>query len=166
MRKTLLTDAMWTAFCDATGVTDDDYDVIAFAQGSGFETKLVELVLAGKKRATVNLMRNYVGEDKLPVIGGYVVTVDGEGIPRCIWRSIELRVGRLDSVDDKFAWDEGEGDRTRDWWLDSHRRFYAAQAVKNDLEMHDGLETVFERFTVVWPPEVADASLVIRLPQD
>jgi hypothetical protein len=25
------------------------------------------------------------------------------------------------------------------------------------FQMHDEIETVFERFTVVWPPEIADA---------
>jgi uncharacterized protein YhfF len=130
-------------------ITDTNYDVVAFGGSIGLETKLAELVLAGRKRATANLLRNFVGEEKLPVIGGSVVTVDGDGKPRCIWRITELRIGRIDSVDDAFAWDEGEGDRTRDWWLDAHRRLYAA---------HGDVKTVFERFTMVWPPEAADSA--------
>ena len=156
MQRTPLTDAMWSAFCQAANITQDHYDVVAFAQGSGHETELAELVVSGRKRATVNLMRNYLAGDPLPVIGGYVVTVDGDGTPRCIWRSIELRVGPLNSVDEQFAYDEGEGDRTRAWWLAAHCRFYTTEAARKNLEFDDSLEAVFERFKVVWPLEIAD----------
>lgn len=160
MKKTALTDAMWAAFRAATGTPQDTYDVVAFARGSGKETELAELVLAGRKRATVNLIRNYLAGEPLPIIGGYVITLDGESNPRCIWRTVELRVGPLNSVDDQFAYDEGEGDRTREWWLAAHRREYAAQAAKENLPFDDTLEAVFERFAVVWPPELSDPSLV------
>jgi uncharacterized protein YhfF len=161
MRKTPLTDAMWAAYRGATGLQHDDYAVVAFGNGTGFETKLAELVLVGRKRATASLLRGFAldGEEP-PVLGGHVVTVDREGNPRCIWRTTELRVGRLDSVDDAFAWDEGEGERTREWWLDAHRRLYAARAARDHFEFHDGMQTVFERFTVVWPPDVADSGKV------
>ena len=68
--------------------------------------------------------------------------------------SHEIRIGRLDSVDDAFAWDEGEGDRTRDWWLDAHRGFFRRRLPH--VTDFDALPTVFERFTVVWPPALAD----------
>ena len=146
MQKIVLTDAMWAAFRAATGIPQDTYDVVAFARGSGKETELAELVLAGPKRATVSLMRNYLAGEPLPIIGGYVVTVDGESNPRCIWRTMELRVGPLNSVDDQFAYDEGEGDLTRERRLAAHRREYAAQAAKQNLPFDDTLEAAFERF--------------------
>lgn len=59
MRKTLLTDAMWAAYRGATGLQHDDYAVAAFGNGTGFETKLAELVLAGRKRATAGLLRRW-----------------------------------------------------------------------------------------------------------
>ena len=150
MDRTLLTDRMWAEFCSATGISTKSYDVVAFASGSGAETELAELVLAGRKRATVNLLRNYE-HDPLPVIGGYVVTVDGEGYPRCIWQTIELRLGPLNSVDEQFAYDEGEGDQTREWWLAAHSKHFAAQAAEAGYEFDDTMEAVFERFRVVWP---------------
>src|SRR6267378_1319643 len=62
----------------------------------------------------------------------------------------------LNSVDERFAWDEGEGERTRDWWLSAHRRFFGRRAAAQGFQMHDEIETMFERFEVVWPPEIAD----------
>ena len=82
--------------------------------------------------------------------------VDGEHRPRAIWRTTDIRIGPLSSVDEQFAWDEGEGDRTRDWWLAAHRRFFARVAAARGFDMHDAIETVFERFEVLWPPEIAD----------
>ncbi len=60
------------------------------------------------------------------------------------------------SVDEAFAWDEGEDDRTRASWLDEHRAFFGRLAERGGFPMHDDIETVFERFQVVWPPKIAD----------
>jgi hypothetical protein len=51
----------------------------------------------------------------------------------------------------RLAWDEGEGDRTRDRWLDVHRRYFARQASREGFEIDDDIPTVFERFETVWP---------------
>jgi hypothetical protein len=60
-----------------------------------------------------------------------------------------------------FAWDEGEGDRTRAWWLDAHRGYFARQATREGFELDGDILTVFERFEVVWPLDVA---VVLPLP--
>jgi uncharacterized protein YhfF len=115
-------------------------------------------VVAGTKRAAASLMRDYAdGRLPLPAVGDFVVVVDGAGAPRCIWRTTEIEIKPLDTVDARFAWDEGEGDRTIDWWLAAHRRYFARKAARDGFEMHDAIEAVFERFTVVWPPAIADS---------
>ena len=88
--------------------------------------------------------------------GSHWVACDGKGRPRLVMRSVELRVGPVNSVDEAFAYDEGEGERTRDWWLDAHRGFWQRSCARMGLEYDDTMEAVFERFTVVWPPEHAD----------
>jgi uncharacterized protein YhfF len=119
--------------------------------------ELVALVLAGTKRATAALVADFAAEgEPLPRIGGHWVACDGAGVPRCVLRSVDLRLGPLASVDDAFAWDEGEGERTRDSWLAVHLNYFArTQAARGEV-WSDDLEVVFERFSVVWPPEFAD----------
>jgi uncharacterized protein YhfF len=73
-----------------------------------------------------------------------------------VLRTTELRIGRLDSVDDASAQDEGEGDRTRAGWLAGHLRCSTRTLAAPGRSWDDGLEVVFERFRVVRPPEVAD----------
>ena len=69
---------------------------------------------------------------------------------------ISRRTSKPRKVDEAFAWDEGEGDRTRDWWLDAHHRYFARQAMREGFEIDDEILTVFERFEVVWLLDVAD----------
>jgi uncharacterized protein YhfF len=109
------------------------------------------------KRATAGLVRQFGPDgEPPPAVGGYAVLLDGADRPRAIWRTTSLRVGPLNSVDERFAWDEGEGERTREWWLAAHRRFFERRAAEQGFQMHDQIETMFERFVVVWPLEIAD----------
>ena len=156
--KTVATEVFWQDFVRHAGLGATDYQVVAFGDNSGMATELAALVVAGTKRATASLMRDYAdGRLPLPGVGDFVVVVDGGGAPRCIWRTVEIEIKPLNAVDARFAWDEGEGDRTLDWWLAAHRRYFARQAARDGFEMHDAIETVFERFTVVWPLTIADS---------
>ncbi|MEM8914769.1 MAG: ASCH domain-containing protein [Pseudomonadota bacterium] len=155
-RKTDRTDAFWRDFGHAHHV-DADYDVVVFGNSPAMATELADLVVAGPKRATAGLVRDFEqGAEPLPVVGGYVVLVDGQGSPRAVWQTTEVRIGALSSVDEAFAWDEGEGDRTRNDWLRLHRAYFEAQAKEEGFDFDDSIETVFERFKVVWPRDLAD----------
>jgi hypothetical protein len=76
------------------------------------------------------------------------------GMPSVYRRTTEVAIKPLSQVDETFARDEGEGDRTRDWWIDAHRRYFARQAGREGFEIDDEILTVFERFEVVWPLDV------------
>jgi uncharacterized protein YhfF len=155
--RSSLTEEFWREYRNAAGLHHDDYDVVAFGDGPGMATELAELTVAGIKRATAGLVRQFGPAGEAPaILGSHVVLLDGAGQPRAIWRTTEIRVGPLNSVDERFAWDEGEGERTREWWLAAHRRFFGRWAEAQGFHMHDEVETVFERFTVVWPAEIAD----------
>ncbi len=49
----------------------------------------------------------------------------------------------LNEVDDAFAWDEGEGDRTRRWWEAAHWEYFSTQARREGFEMRAAIEAVF-----------------------
>jgi len=154
--KTPDVQAFWQAYKAAAGLAHDRFEVIAFGDSSAMADELADLVVNGPKRATAGLLRDFtLGREAMPEVGEHVMVVDGKGVPHCIWRTTEVTVKPLIEVDDAFAWDEGEGDRTRDDWLAGHRRYFERQAAREGFEFHDRIETVFERFTVVWPPEAA-----------
>ena len=61
----------------------------------------------------------------------------------------DVRIGPLSSVDDAFAWDEGEGDRTTlFYWLDAHTRYFSRTLPAAGLAFHPDIPVVFERFAV------------------
>ena len=106
--------------------------------------------------------RSYAADgDPLPRIGAHWVACDGSGAPRVVLRTHELRVGPLDSVDAQFAWDEGEYDRSLESWLDGHRRFFQRECARIGIGFSDRLEVVFERFSIVWPSELADLEALV-----
>jgi len=140
-------DAFLATHPDASPLTA----VEAFGDSREMANELLGLVLRGIKTATASLVDEYVSEDEpLPPIGGYWVACDGDGTPRAILRTVELRVGPIDSVDDAFAFDEGENDRTRASWLEGHTRFWQRTTASAERPFTESSEVLFERFEVVW----------------
>jgi uncharacterized protein YhfF len=136
---------------------EEEPPVEQFGDHAALADELLDLVLAGTKRATAGLVVDFAHEDEpLPRIGGHWIVCDGAGRPRAILRTTELRLGPLASVDDAFAWDEGEDDRTRASWLREHLAYFTRTQQARGEAWADDLEVVFERFRVVWPPDVAD----------
>ena len=160
MKKTAAADNYWADFVSATSIVDDGYTVVVLGEGAAMAAELAGLVVSGRKRATASLRRDYgAGKDPLPQPGDFVMVVDSGGRPSCIWRTTEIVVKSLIACDDAFAWDEGEGDRSRDWWLSAHRAYFSAQARREGFAMSDTIETVFERFEVVWPPGIDELTI-------
>ena len=64
LKKTPVTDEFWAEFTLVSGTKDADYTVVAFGDTAELADKLVALVLAGTKRATASLVRDYASGDE------------------------------------------------------------------------------------------------------
>jgi uncharacterized protein YhfF len=152
--------AFWAAYVAATGVRGEPLEAFGFGDCAEMADELADLVLAGTKRATVGPVAEYAVNAATggaqPQVGDHSVVLRGDGTPVAVIRTTDVRVGPLSSVDEQFAWDEGEGERTRDWWLAAHRRFFGRTFAARGWEYDDDLEVVFERFVVVWPSDRVD----------
>jgi uncharacterized protein YhfF len=151
--RTPAVQAYWQNFCRAHVVSPDQrYDVFAFGDSPALADELLALVLAGPKRATAALVLDFErAGDPLPERDLYSVVLDGRGEPRCIIRTTEATVQPFDRVDARFAWDEGEGDRTLASWLEAHRPYFTRQCASWDVSFDEHMPVVFERFELVWP---------------
>jgi uncharacterized protein YhfF len=144
--------AFWESFRQACGVDAGDYDTFAFGDSAEMADELARLVADGPKRATAGLLLDYErDQEPVPRPGALSVVLDGRGAPVCVIRTTQVEVKPLHQVDEAFAWDEGEGDRTLAWWLDAHRRFFRRRCADLGVPFSDDLPTVFERFELVWP---------------
>ena len=98
-----------------------DYETFSFGDSPELANELVELVLAGTKRATCWAESQGLLSAE---VGKLMVALDGYGVPRAVLRTLELNKRRFDEVDEAFAFDEGEGDCSLRFWRDAHKRYF------------------------------------------
>jgi uncharacterized protein YhfF len=143
-------EAFWAGYVEATGATGP-YTAWGFGEPTMPElmTKLGLLVRDGPKRATTARLDDYEASgDPIPQPGDHSVILDGEGHPICIIRTTSVEVRPYAEVDDDYAWDEGEGDRSLADWRRGHERYFADVGTPID----PSTPLVLERFAKVWPP--------------
>jgi uncharacterized protein YhfF len=151
------TDAFFRAFRTDARVETEAYSVAAFGDSAAMADEMLGLVLAGIKRATTSLARDYGGDrPPVPRAGDLAVLVDGRNKPRCVLRVTQSTVQPLGAVDDDFPWDAGEGTQSRADWLAARRTYFQRQAEREGFALADDEAVVFARFTVVWPRLFAD----------
>jgi uncharacterized protein YhfF len=92
----------------------------AFGDSATLANELLELVLKGTKTATCSTE----DEPNISTPGERWIVLDGQGDPKCVIESIEVTFRRYSEVDAKFAFDEGEGDRSLAYWREAHRLYF------------------------------------------
>ncbi|HWL45807.1 MAG TPA: ASCH domain-containing protein [Ilumatobacter sp.] len=113
--------------------------------------ELIGLVVDGPKRATAGALADHESSgEPLPFVGMLSIATDGQGRARALLRTTDVRIGPLSSVDDAFAWDEGEGDRTRADWLAAHTGYFQRYLPTIGVVFDADMPTVFERFEVLY----------------
>jgi uncharacterized protein YhfF len=146
----------WDAFC-ATLPSDkrlskDAYDAWGFGDSAAMADELGDLVRRGVKTATASLYWEYEAEDEpLPEIGQRSIILDGQGNPLCIIVTTEVFVRPFNQFDAQFAYDEGEGDRSLDYWRDGHWAFFSRACAAIGRTPEETMLVVGERFRVVYP---------------
>jgi uncharacterized protein YhfF len=135
----------WRRFVAATGV-DGPHTAWGFGNTAEMATTLGLLVRDGPKRATASLRSWYDDGEPMPRPGDLSVILDGGGEPLCVIRTTAVEVRRFGDVDAEFAWTEGEGDRSLEFWRDAHISFFTA----GGRPLSEDTEVVLERFELLW----------------
>ena len=131
---------------------NEPYQVWYFGHSTEMAKELVELVIAGTKTATASLAKmNEIEPEKAPVNHGYSVVTDFEGEPMCIIQTAEIRHLPFNEVDANFAFDEGEGDQSLDYWRGVHWDYFAREAAENGFEFDETSIVCCERFRLLFP---------------
>lgn len=126
------------------------FSVWAFGNTPELADELLELVLARTKTATCGSVAAYeVEEEPLPKVGDISVVTDSRGIPRALIRTTEAVVKPFGEVDEQFARDEGEGDRSYEFWRSAHEKVFAAEAKETGVPFSPDLPVVCERFELI-----------------
>jgi uncharacterized protein YhfF len=117
----------------------------SFGDSPEMADELLALVLEGTKTATCGAFGDYgPGGEAMPAVGRRDVVLDGQGRRAAVIETVEIELRRYDEVDERFAHDEGEGDRTLAWWRDAHRGYFERTGgFSPDMQL------VCERFRLV-----------------
>lgn len=153
MSRTEAVQNFWEEFRRAHPEIDPEtrFQTWYFGLGSADARELCDLVLRGVKTGTASLPWEY--EDKpedAPVVGGYSVVTDYEGVPQCVVRTIELRVVPFDEVDAEFAASEGEGDLSLDYWRRVHWDYFSRRCAALGKEATGKMPVNCERFRLLY----------------
>jgi uncharacterized protein YhfF len=127
------------------------FQVWYFGLGHEDALELCKLVLQGKKTATASLV--WECEEKpetAPVIDGYSVVTDFEGNPQCVVRTTEIRILPFNEVDAEFAFDEGEGDQSLDYWREAHWDYFSRRCADLGKAPTPEMPVVCERFELLY----------------
>lgn len=109
-----------------------------------------ELIRIGQKTATCSLNYWYEsGEEPMPTVGHLQVVVDWNGKPICIIETDSVETCKYNEVTAEFAYAEGEGDSSLEWWREAHWRFFAAECLALDIKPNEDMVLVLELFHVV-----------------
>lgn len=152
MQKTPQVKTFWQNFCEASGTNaDTSYQVWFFGNSSEMARELAELVISGKKTATASLVAvNKITPEIAPIADGYSVVTDFEGNPFGVIQTTEIRHLPFDEVDAQFAFDEGEGDQTLEYWRDVHWQYFKKEAAELNIEFNEKSLICCERFKLLF----------------
>ena len=148
-------DRYWAQFLRAQprGSTPPATYLEAFSFGTSRESAnlIAALVIEGVKTATGSLQWVYEAEGKpIPKPGDLSIVTDGEGQPVCIIEDTEIRIVPFDEVDEMFAWDGGEEDRSLESWRRIYWDYIVLECARIHTEPGPKVPLVCERFRVVY----------------
>lgn len=128
------------------------YIVSQFADTPEAATSVGKLVRDGIKTTTSTLVWGLEhNHEHLPEVGMIEIIVDGNNDPLCITELMEVTVRPFNAVDEQFAFEYGEGDRTLDFWLTDNWEFLSRECIEIGHKPSRTMPIAFQRFRVLYP---------------
>lgn len=153
MNKSDSIEKFWQKFCAENSEINpnESYEVWFFHHNRESSKKLAQLVVSGKKKATASLMENESDSGDGGIVGGYSVVTDFDGNPQCVIQTTQVRHLPFSEVDAQFAFDEGEGDQTLEYWRAAHRKFFIECCRELNIEFDESMMICCKRFELLFP---------------
>lgn len=114
---------------------EEEPEVSAWQFGDDADT-LARLVVDKVKSATCSAHILYeIEKEPLPKVGDYSIILNARDEPVCIIRTSDVSIEPMNKVSKEFAYAEGEGDRSYDYWKKTHINFFTDELNKNRLKV-------------------------------
>jgi uncharacterized protein YhfF len=160
MKKQSEVEAFWQSYLDSLPKGSESppssYQAWSFCDNEEAANELSDLVKAGTKTATCSLVWAYEAEnEKLPTAGDLSIITNWDGAPLCIIETTEVEIKAFNEVDDRFAYDEGEGDRSLAYWREVHWDVFSRECPTIGRAPTETMPLVCERFRVIFLKQAA-----------
>jgi uncharacterized protein YhfF len=130
---------------------EDPPEAWRFGDNPALADELAGLVLRGIKTATCSAVTELeAAGEPIPRAGELSIILDGGGSPVCLIETIQVEIRPFNQVDARFAYDEGEDDRSLESWRREHRRYFKRVFASFGETPSEEMPVVCERFRVIW----------------
>ena len=148
-------EACWRSYLETlppdSPVRDEQYEAEGFGDSSQMADELGALVVSGTKTTTCCAFWVWEAEGSpLPEVGQKSIVLDGNGDPPCIIETTKVEVRLYNEVDARFAYEEGEGDRSLEYWREAHWRFFSRTLPNIGKKPTPHMPLECERFRVIY----------------
>jgi uncharacterized protein YhfF len=127
------------------------YEASQFGDHSDLADKLGNLILKGVKTATCSALWEWEVEgSELPRVGSKTIVLDSNDSPLCVIETIEVVIRAFNEVDARFAYEEGEDDRSLESWRKEHWNYFSRVLPEIAKKPAPEMLLVCERFRVVY----------------
>ena len=141
---------MWERF-NSSSDTETEYLSWCFCDNEKDANELVNLVLVGKKKATSSAYELYEKENEaIPKLGAYSVITDWSGKAHCVIKTTKVDVIPFNEVSEEFAYKEGEGDLSLEYWKRVHWDCFERELELSGLSASEAMLVVCEEFELVY----------------
>lgn len=124
---------------------------IHFCDNEKDANESVELVKQGIKKATsYSLLGLQNRNEALPKIGDFMVITDWEGNAKCIVETTAVRLKPFFSIDEAYAQQEGEGDKSLTYWKKTHWEYYTRELEAFERLPRESMIVVCQEFEKVF----------------
>jgi uncharacterized protein YhfF len=105
--------------------------VTAYGDSPEMSDELLELIISGTKTAGSTLVWALDADGEAAAqVGDIEIIVDAGGNPRVVTRIVESNVVPFSEVGAEYAVLEGEGDRTLEFWRETHWDFFSRECAR------------------------------------
>jgi uncharacterized protein YhfF len=123
-----------------------------FGDTNELATRVGHLVSTGVKTATSALVweMDYDGETP-PQVGEIATVANGDGEPLCLIEITQVAIKPFNAIDEQFAFEYGENDRTLQQWRAESWKYFAQRCAVIRREPNETMPLVCLRFRLLYP---------------
>ncbi len=142
----------WREFLTTTG-RDTNLkcnECFYFGSSEQIANELLELVLAGTKRATASSFFSYeINNEELPKQGDLSIVTDWSGNPRCVIETLAVSIIPFKDITFDICKREGEDDCLESW-QSNHVKFFTNDGNTDGYDFSWDMPVVFQDFKVIY----------------